>query len=267
MLSEPKSIFFQTELEWPPLEQWTVSKDTIRHLYNKMFGPDGYTYDNLDLQSEKPTLSRRSESGQSLCQFGPNSITLEESHECQVGAFSEAVQTVLGGLQKSDIPPFFHQRVKIQCLAQPANCRNTVELLAGRAARVYENIAPFERPPSFFGIRFRFSPTQLLHPKEGEGEGEGEANGLTEEVVQRAVAEGRVEDKPGFITLRFESYARDPQQVWMEVAAGYLADGEPWAVTDTSAIIGNINDSYKFLTVNGKRFLDQFDTKHEGTEG
>jgi hypothetical protein len=117
MLSEPQSIFFQTELKWPPIEEWRVSKSVVRGLYNKMFEPGGYKYDNLNLQSEKPTLSRGSESGQSICQFGPDSITLEESHDCHIEAFVQVVETVLGGLKEEDIPPFFLQRVKIQCPA------------------------------------------------------------------------------------------------------------------------------------------------------
>lgn len=262
MLSEPQSIFFQTELKWAPIEEWTVNTTVVRGLYNKMFEPGGYTYDNLTLQSEKPTLSRRSESGQSICQFGADSITLEESHDCHLETFVEVVETVLGGLNEEDIPPFFLQRVRIQCLAQPANCENAVELLAGRAARVYENIQPFERPPSFFGMRFRFPPAQLFRGDAAElGAGK-----VTEEELKRALADGRIEEKAGFITLRFESYARDPHKVWMEVAANYPQSDERLTVAHIPPIVGNIRESYKFLTTNGKRFLDQFDTQHEGEQ-
>jgi len=258
MLSEPQSIFFQTELRWPPVEEWTIGKSVVRALYNKMFEPGGYKYDNLDLQSEKPTLSRRSETGQSICQFGLDSITLEESHDCHIDTFVEVVQTVLGGLGAQEIPPFFLQRVKIQCLAQPANCDDAVQLLAGRAARVYENIGPFDRPPSFFGLRFRFPPALVCRDERENNDGD-----LTDELLKRAVAEGRVEEKSGFVTLRFESYVRDPHKVWMEVAASYPQSDEPLTIADTERIVRNIRESYQFLTGNGKRFLDQFDTRDE----
>jgi hypothetical protein len=133
-------------------------------------------------------------------------------------------------------------------------------LLASRAARVYENIAPFERPPSFFGIRFRFQPVHLIRRQEEELD----AHDLTEEALQQAVADGRVEEKSGLITLRFESYAKDPRKVWMEVAASYLQSEEPLTIAEIPRIVRNIKDSYLFLTENGKRFLDQFDTKPEG---
>jgi len=258
MLAGLQSILLQKDLKWPPVEEWTVSRTVVRGLYNKMFEPGGYRYDNLNLQSEKPTLSGRSESGQSICQFGPDSITLEENH-CHLEKFVQVVETVLGGLDEQDIPPFFLQRVKIQCLAQPTNCQDAVQLLAGRAARVYENIGPFERPPSFFGIRFRFPPALLRR-----GEEEADTDDLTEEEFRRAVADGRIEEKSGFVTLRFESYAKDPCKVWMEVAASYLQSEEPLTIADIPRIVRNIKDSYVFLTENGKRFLDQFDTKPEG---
>src|SRR5271166_2769972 len=43
MLSEPRVIFFQTELKVPPIEQFEIpkSKDLARQIYNKMFEPGG----------------------------------------------------------------------------------------------------------------------------------------------------------------------------------------------------------------------------------
>jgi len=258
-MHDPKSIFFQTELKWPPLEEYAVSEDVVRGLFNKMFEPGGHKYDNLQLQSDKPTLYKKARGGQSLCQFGSDSITIEESHEeCYLREFLNTVETVLGGINEDDIPPFFLQRVKIQCLCQTSICEDAVELLAGRVSRAYDAIQPFERPPAFFGVRFRFPPVHLVTPRESSGEPDEAED---EDDIEQAIAEGRIEEKAGFVTLRLESYAQDPSQVWMEVAEMYPHFDSPMALADIQKITSNIQKSYDFLTQNSRSFLDQFDTE------
>lgn len=255
---DPKSIFFQTELKWPPFDEFSVSESVVLGLFNKMIEPGGYKYDNLTLQ-DKPTLHTKVGGGQSLCQFGSDSIMIEESHqECHLDIFGEVIETVLGGLSEEDIPPFFLQRVKIQCLCQTANCEDAVELLAGKVSRVFDAIEPFGRPPAFFGVRFRFPPVHLVNSvgDDSQADDAGEDDEIN---FNRALDEGRVEEKAGFVTLRLESYAEDPSQVWMEVAATYPHFEEPMALKDVSKIIGNVRNSYDFLTKNSKEFLDQFD--------
>ncbi len=223
-----------------------------------MHEPGGYKYDNLKLQSDKPTLYSDGRGGQSLCQFGPDQITIEESHaECSIKEFTEVVQTVLGGLVEDEIPPIFFQRVKIQCLSQVTHCHNSVELLAGKVSRAFGAIEPFERPPSMFGVRFRFPPVNVVDTQDDD-DAEGEPG---EEAIREAINQGRVEEKTGFVTLRLESYAKDRKRVWMEVAGAYPQFDEPLALADADKIIANIHNAYDFLTQNSKRFLDQFDTE------
>jgi hypothetical protein len=263
MLSDPKSILFSTELKWPPFEEFGVSKDVVRTLYNKMFDPGGYTYDNLELQNDKPLLHRSTSNGRSMCQFGADSITIEENTvDCDIVSFVDIVKTVLGGLDQDDVPPFYLQRVRIQCLSRPTHCSNAVELLAGRASKVFDVIEPFERPPALFGMRFRFPPVHLVRSPEDEvvvEEGDAQNDDEADD-IELAMSEGRVEEKAGFVVLRFESYAKDPQSVWMEAASTYPLP-EPLALDDLEKITENIQTSYEFLTVNSKQFLDQFDVK------
>ena len=96
----------------------------------------------------------------------------------------------------------------------------------------------------------------------GEDDPEDEDTGEVDEGgIERAIAEGRVEEKAGFVTLRLESYAQDASQVWMEVAGTYPQFEEPMALEDVTKIVDNIRNAYDFLTKNGKNFLDQFDTE------
>src|SRR5271166_6131589 len=106
MLSDPISIYFMTEFILPPLKRLRVTHEQIRRLYNKMFEPGGYRYANLDLQSERPTLSTRREEGESSVSFGKESITIEEIRpEFAVDEFIGIVRTVLRGLG-NDFPSF-----------------------------------------------------------------------------------------------------------------------------------------------------------------
>ena len=147
----------------------------------------------------------------------------------------------------------------MRCLAQPANS-TPLELLANRVASVYEQIEPFERPPSYFGVRFQFQPAILVPRSESEGSEEPE-DSTAIETVDESDEEGpeRPVEMPGHITLRLETYARDPSQVWMEAKAFYPQAVRPIFLTDLDRIAANIRHTYNFLTSNCKRFLDQYD--------
>lgn len=225
MLSGIRSIFYQTTLKWPPFEEYGIGKAVIRGLYNKMLEPGGYHYENLDLQADSPTLSSRRRNGHSVCKFCPDSLVIEEKSPeiaVTIEGFIEAVQTVLGGLGQEDMPPFFLQHCKLQCLAQPANVEDSLELLARRVANVYEPIAPFQRPPTHFGVRFRFPPvilkrieeTEDAPPSKGGDQAMETGNMQIPEVQVGGATEKRIES---YVTARFETFAEDIQQVWMEV--------------------------------------------------
>lgn len=268
MLSEPRAIFFQTELEWPPFEPFSVDRNVIRRLYNKMFEANGYEYPNLDLQSETPTLSKSDTSGKSACRFTKNSLVIEErTHNITQDVFVQVVETVLGGLREEHIQPFYIQRCRIHCLTQPHNCENSIRLLASRVANVFGSIQPFERPPSFFGVRFRFEPMVISAlPESDSGQGDTtEGQEIAEEAGILEESESRIECE-GYVSLRFETYEKDISQVWMEVAAAYPQD-TPLTVANTQPITENIRKTYTFLTEKSKRFLDQFDTADENNGG
>jgi hypothetical protein len=67
----------------------------------------------------------------------------------------------------------------------------------------------------------------------------------------------------GFLTVRFETYSKDPKQVWIEVAASYPG---VFHVGDLEEITANVRETYNFLVENCKGFLDQFD-KPKDKEG
>lgn len=161
---------------------------------------------------------------------------------------TEIVKGVLGGLSAvmedldCEVPPFLAQRCRVHCTAQPNQSEHSLDLLAGKVARVKESILPFGRPPSFFGVRFRFPPAVIV---------DGDTRHETSH-----------ED---FVTVRFETFSDDISQVWMEVAATYMLMEKRVALGSTETVQENIHASYKFLTENCRRFLDQFDVPAEET--
>src|SRR5260370_9974976 len=173
MFSSPRPIFFSTELETPPNKDWAIARESARALYVKLAEPGGYRYENLDMQITSPLLStRRGEEGRSVCQIGRYAVRIEEVNpEMPVDQFVKVVKEVLQAMGNS-CPPFFMQRCKIQCLSQTNVFPHPLGILASRIGNVSDKIAPFGRPPTFFGVRFGFSPYSEDDEEEEGGENE-----------------------------------------------------------------------------------------------
>lgn len=185
--------------------------------------------------------------GSSMCRVRPDSIMIEETEpQVTVEQFIEIVQTILKavGQTKHDCAPIFAQKCVIRSIAKPLGSKHSVNLLAAKIANVKKAIAPFNRPPQFFGIRFRFPPYEIVQ-EETEGEGE-------------------VEGKNDFTTVRFETWAKDVEQVWIETAMMTFFQGIEIA---DSKISDNIQGSYNFLTKECVDFLNQFDDKPNPPDG
>ncbi len=275
MLSDPTTIFFSTELQVPPVEVLKFSKAQIRGLYNKLSEPGGYAYENLDLQDDIPTLSTRRPDGESLCRIGDYKIVIEEENpEVTADGFIEIVQTVLAALG-GEFPPVVVHRVKIECLSRPTNSDGSIELLAGKLSDVLGAERPFGRYPSFFGVRFRFSPRNPIGPdnQTDDDSDDDSPKALPPAEGDRIDQEAAAASEPGegasvcddaFVTLRYETYSKDTKQVWMEVSAEYV---HPLRNTDSiESVAANIRDTYKFLTERAKSFLEQFDVPDESDE-
>jgi hypothetical protein len=142
-------------------------------------------------------------------------------------------------LEDLELPGFFLQRCTVQCLAHPRESEHPLVLLAGNLANVIDRVEPFGRPPGYFGVRFRFPPK----PQQRES-GAGEAQ----------------ED---FVSVRFETYAKEPSLIWMEVRASYV---NPATLSDIDTICANMEITYGFLTNQCVRFLEQFDIKIDDEE-
>lgn len=262
MLGDTRAILFQTELEWPPLDmgEFRVGPTLVRKLYNMMFEPDfsDYHYDNLDLQGKPPTLSKLSEDGRRwICQLRDKSLFIEDRWpanpqswideygrappQSRLDDFLRAIVAVIGAFDavgksaKLNLPPILVQKCRIQCLSQPLGSRGSLELLASKVASVMESITPFGRPPSYFGVRFRFPPCEIEHE------------------------DGETTEHKDFVTVRFETFSEDTSLVWMEVAAVHLSLGGPMSFSEIEPIKENVRDSYQFITEKCREFLNQFD--------
>jgi hypothetical protein len=253
-LSDPTSILFRTQLQFFPIEELAFEKRFVRQLYGKLAEPGGYPYDDISFEGSTSTLSTKRKThrgtGRSVCKVTDHAISVEELEpEGPLGSFVEVVQTVLKVVAevKTDCPPIIIQRCWIQSFARPLQSKNSISLLAGKVSDVLTKIVPFDRPPAFFGLRFRFPPYKIVDDGETEHESEDAAN---EDDIQRELR--------NFVALRFETWGQDVSQVWIEVAAQYLFEN-PNDVTETQKISDNIKDAYDFLTTKAIPFLNQFD--------
>jgi hypothetical protein len=244
MLSGPRTIHYSTELRLPSLPDTAISADRVAEVYNELrkLG-NASRYINLHLEPGPPMIWTQRSNGRSACVFGPDFIRIEEDNppDIDLDGFIEVVETVLK-LFPQDV--FITQRSLFRCTAQPHNAPDSLELLANRLAQVYEAIQPFERPPSFFGVRFRFGP-QIIEDEEEENAEKPKQD----PVIHR-----------GYRTLRFETYSRDIKSVWMELAAQDLLERIAEGAESIKEIVANLRESHGFLTKKAKNFLDQFDT-------
>jgi hypothetical protein len=253
MLAEPVSIYFMTRLRFLPIEELRFAKSFLRDLYAHLARPGGHAYENLSLQSNPPRMStdRTTEKGEStsVCRVGADDIHIEESEaEIDIEGFVEIVDTVLKAVAavKKETAPIFAQACVFRCVVKPGSA-NSISLLAGKVSNVLKAIGPFERPPQFFGVRFRFPPVSMIQ----EGADDGEET---------------VEEKHDFVSVRFETWSRDVHQVWIEVSATYFFQ-DAINVANTDRIAHNIRDAHQFLTEKCVNFLNQFDDLPEPEEG
>ena len=239
MLTEPRSILFQTELLGPEIPELRIDKDVAVKLYAKLRDPvgAGKRYENLDLQRKPNRLCTRRDHGESICDIGQHVVRLtEDQPETDIDGFLEIIREVGGNLAEFNLPPFIIQRCSIQCLVRPTEAPDALSLLAGNAANVIDAIGPFGRPASAFGMRFRFVPYST-------SEDEGDAH-------------------DSFVAVRFESYHKDHKQIWMEVRASHLSDS-PIEIGQTEVICDKVKETYDFLTEQCIVFLEQFDKREE----
>ncbi|RCS49175.1 hypothetical protein DTL42_11575 [Bremerella cremea] len=265
MLGEPRAILFHTELEFLPIDELSFGKAFGRKLYAQMAQlPVETAYDNIEMTSSTITLSTdRSSSSRSSIELRKHSLTIEElKPDFEVETFQDIVSQILQAVRDVDhrCPPVVMQRCKIHCLAQPHNVRNSLDLLAGRVASVMDKIDPFERPPSFFGVRFRFMPPEMFaHDHVDDGQGDASEETTTDYQITE-VDDSTPRHHGSFVTMRFETYAQDIRQVWMEIASTYpVLPPIDLDSQNFDPILSNIDETYKFVTEKGRAFLGQFD--------
>ena len=100
-------------------------------------------------------------------------------------------------------------------------------------------------------------PTELA-TRAGSTESPG--GNAADEMVEAAISEPLGCDN-AFMTLRFETYEKNPELVLMEVAAEFRSFTERNVFTrdDIDTLGENIRDTYRFLERRCPKFLAQFD--------
>lgn len=243
MLSEPRPIYFETELKFLAFDETQFGKSHVRKLYAALCSGHETVYENLDMQAVLPTLStNRAGGGVSSCAVGPDTITIKEDNPGYgITEFGMVIEHVLRGIDEilddDKSPLLIGQKTRVRALSQPHGHEDSVDLLAGKLAQVMDRIGPFGRPPAWFGLRFRFPPMQW-ESKDQDGD-----------VTQH--------DEQNLVTLRLETYAQDISQVWMEVTS-FEFFREALDVSDHSRVVANVQETYDFLD-RGRRFLNQYD--------
>lgn len=286
MLSEPRTIFFQSELVLPTMKEFRVGKAQARALFVRMHQPGGCPFENFEvLQGDEVSLSTKRDEGRWTCAFSPKGIRIEEDQpDCEVDGFIDKFKTVLRGLG-DDFPPIvLLQRCRIQCTVKPHHM-GSIKLLAKELANVYDTFQPLGRIPTYFGVRFRFLPMDMLledireeledeeieaeHEEREDDEPEFDESGDEGEASHDLIIEGPSGSYPirhmrsddAMMTLRFETYSNDLSQVWIEAAGEFRAftDKNVFRYDDIELMGNNIKDTYRFIAERCTKFLEQFD--------
>jgi len=245
----------------PPIPELRLTKQDVIALYQSLRKPGTHHYDNLDLQADMPKLSTRHPGdGESACLIGSDRIRIVEDQSgsgMTMPDFTSIVKDIVTHFGINKIP-LFTQRCTMRFTAQPINSEDAVELLADKVANVYQKVAPFGRPPQFFGVRFRFPPPPTDDENDEETEsGDSDPPEVNEPKVRLVEAKGETEDD-SFITLRLEPHTKDAKQIWIEISAAFPG---PFKGGDLESVERNIKYTYEFVTEKTKNFLDQFDVK------
>lgn len=254
MSSEAITIYFENELEFVPLEGLHFDGDFAADLYQELRKPgSGLAYKNLlqepsILLSTSETMPNGKMSRQ--CEISDHSILMSESRtKSTVEEFSESVTDVLKAVAEvRDVnPPIFSQRSTVRALWKPTHCRHPLVLLACHASRVIDKVDPFNRPPSFYGMRFRFAPADEDDLKPFDNGRGGSA-------------------KHDYLTVRYEIYSDDTSYIWIEVESRQYFT-EFMDISKTAEIGKNISETHEFMTNNGVAFLEQFDLPPDEEDG
>jgi len=249
MPSDPITIYFENELEFVPFEGLHFDGDFTAELYHELRQPGaGTRYKNLTLDPSLLLSTSETTSGGNIsrrCELDGHRISvIEKRTTSTVEQFADSVGDVLKAMHKVrvDNPPIYSQRCRIQALWKPSNCESPLILLAHHASRVLDKIDSFNRPPSFFGMRFRFAPA-------------------AEEDLE-AFPDGK--ERNDFSTVRYEVYADDPDYIWIEVDSQRFVSS--MKITQIDEISSIIRETHDFVTDNGVKFLEQFDLAESPTD-
>jgi hypothetical protein len=263
MHNDVTSIYFSTVLQYPPFEGFPITRDQVQSLFHELSKDAGNRYENLHLQGRPPYFSteREDDSGMSRCEIGKQSIKIfEDKPDITIEQFSDRVCAILKALG-DDCPPFLFQRCEVRILANPTHAKSALELLAKGPASVYEAIEPFGRPPSHFGLRFRFLPYSASDIEEQE-EDESQSEGPFELVSQDP---DNPEGEESFVSARFETYTKNSKQVWIEVVSSCPC--RTAIIPENIAPVNkHILSTYQFATDKCLSFLNQWDIKPPGRE-
>jgi hypothetical protein len=273
MHDDVRSIYFSTVLQYPPFEGFRITRDQIQSLFQELRKNAGHRYENLHLQGKpSPYLSTEQEEtdGFSKCEIGKQSIrVIENEPEITIGHFTERVCAILTALG-DNCPPILMQRCEVRLLANTTHAKSALDLLTKHTANVFDKIAPFGRPPSHFGLRFRFHPYSLedIAAETNEGDvDEDEGEPVESEEHDDSVAKFEIPDsEDSFITARLETYGEGRKQVWIEVVSSCPCR-QSVNHENLDPVKLHIDATYRFATDKCLAFLNQWDKKSGEKEG
>ena len=225
MLSEPRTLSVLVELIHIPAKH-TIEK--LREVYNQVSTSCGYDNFIRIANGARIESGFSEEVGVSTVTFLNDRLQMVEDNRAlsidQIG--SKLVAVLQAAMPLLGMPLILVQQYTVRVTATPNSYRNASEFLGRNLFRIgEEQVAVFERPTSIFGFRLVFPPTKT---------------------------------QPHHFNVRVESYARDPQSVYLENVGVFKT---PIQQAQLEQLQKDLEMTSEFLTSNVWKFLSQYDRR------
>jgi len=224
MHKEPQLIHCRVELLYFPQE---IPEERLRGFFGNISQSTGIKYKEFKILPNNEAIFRTVEGNNiSLTFIRKDRLIIQDDFpQFPLDILKSNVESIVKSAYNFIRVPFFISQVSvIRRLYRLAKFNDARVFLGDNMCGMKDKLFPiFNRPAHIFGLRLSFPPFK--------------------------------ENKIGY-NLRIESYARDPQFIFVENMGVYNA---PLTVNNINLILNNLDETNRFIEENTLEFVEQFD--------